>query len=373
VLFVAGLFLATFDNLLDRPLGFAHERVLLLETQVRGPSQPPQVWTEVRDRLSTVPGVESVALSMWAPLSRNRWLASVRVPGRDIKSPAPYALGVSPGFFDTMGIGMIAGRDFRASDRPPTVKQGAQTTPGVGIVSETFARIYFDRGNPIGAQVTMRQDGGGFALMEIVGLVRDVAYWSVREPMQPTVYVPTDDRSQGALVIRTAGDPLTLAPALRAEVTRARPDFRVTNASTQSALVGREMIRERLLATLSLFFAFVALALAGIGLYGVLNYAVIRRRREIGVRMALGARAGHVVKRVVAEMLSPVAVGAIIGLAGGLAFGRLVEALLFEVSVTGATTVASPVAALLAATILAALPPAIRAVRIDPARILRSE
>jgi ABC-type antimicrobial peptide transport system permease subunit len=133
------------------------------------------------------------------------------------------------------------------------------------------------------------------------------------------------------------------------------------------------MLRERLLTTLSLFFATVALLLAGIGLYGVLNYAVIQRRREIGVRMALGARAVHVVRRVGAEMLTPVGVGLIVGLAGGLAFGRLIQSILFEVKATDAMSVATPLLTLAVAAALAAVPPAVRAVRIDPAQTLRSE
>ena len=127
------------------------------------------------------------------------------------------------------------------------------------------------------------------------------------------------------------------------------------------------------MATLSLFFAVLALLLAAIGLYGVLNYAVVQQRREIGVRMALGARATHVVKRVATEMLSPVGIGALIGLGVGLAFGRIVESILFEVKATDAIPIAMPLLVLAAAAFLAALPPAIRAVRTDPAQTLRIE
>ena len=135
----------------------------------------------------------------------------------------------------------------------------------------------------------------------------------------------------------------------------------------------RQMLRERLLATLSLFFAVVALLLASVGLYGVLNYAVIQRRRECGVRMALGARAAHVVRSVTAEMMSPVGVGILVGLAAGLAFGGLIERILFEVKATDAMSVAVPLLTLAVVAALAAVPPAIRAVHIDPARTLRSE
>ena len=172
--------------------------------------------------------------------------------------------------------------------------------------------------------------------MDIVGLVRDSVYDNLREPMRPTVFVPHEAANHAALVVRTTtGDPLALGSTLRRRVTQIRSDFRVTNVGTQSAFVQRQMLRERLLASLSLFFAVVALLLAGVGLYGVLNYAVIQRRREIGVRMALGARAGHVVRRVASEMLSPVGLGLIVGLSGGLGFGGLIERILFEVKATG--------------------------------------
>lgn len=174
------------------------------------------------------------------------------------------------------------------------------------------------------------------------------------------------------LVVRTAGDPLTFAPGLRREVSQARSGVRV-RVQPHSDLVERQMIRERLLATLSLFFAGLGLALAGIGLYGVLNHAVIRQRREIGVRMALGARAAHVVRRVTTDMLGMVAAGALVGLAGGFAFSRVVESLLFGVSATDPTTVVTTVLALAAASALAALPPAIRATQIDPVETLRTE
>jgi ABC-type antimicrobial peptide transport system permease subunit len=208
--------------------------------------------------------------------------------------------------------------------------------------------------------------------MEIVGLVRDTVYASVRDPMRPTVFVPLGNRSNGALIVRTSGDPLALASTLRHEISTLRPGLRV-RLGLMSALVRRQMIRERLLATLSLFFAIVALLLACIGLYGVLNYRVVQRRREIGVRMALGARAAHVVRGVTVEMVLMVTLGAIVGLAGGLGFGRLVEKLLFQVKTVDPIILLTPMCTLAAAAALAALPPILRAVRIDPAQTLRND
>jgi predicted permease len=373
VLFVAALFLATFERLLNRPLGFSHQRALLVETEIRGKEQPPEIWAQVADHLRQTPGVESVALSGWALLTGNRWVCSVVVAGRAAEARSPYFLDVSPGFFETMQIGWIDGRDFRPGDVPPRTKEQNLPLAGVGIVNEAFARIYFDGQNPVGRSVEARQNKNSSAPLEIVGYVRDASYGSVREPIRPTVYVPIGDRANGTFVVRTAGDPLALAPILRREVSRARSEFRVHNINPQSALVRRHMIRERLLATLSFFFGGVALVLAGIGLYGVLNYSVIQRRREIGIRMALGARPAHVVRRVATEVFGMVCVGSLIGLAGGLACERFVESLLFEVKATDSGIVMMPILTLGAAAVLAALRPAIRAARIDPAQTLRSE
>ena len=209
--------------------------------------------------------------------------------------------------------------------------------------------------------------------MEIVGVVRDAVYYDLREPMRPTVYAPIEAGNQRTLFVRTAGDPRALAATMRSASSKDGTRTSLSWRRTQSTLIRRQIVRERLLATLSLFFALLALLLAAIGLYGVLNYSVIQQRREIGIRMALGARATHVVKRVVTEMLSPVGVGAILGLALALVFGRLVESILFEVKATDASTIATPLLTLAVAAALAAVPPAIRAVRIDPAQTLRSE
>ena len=225
----------------------------------------------------------------------------------------------------------------------------------------------------MGRSVDVRQGKDLSAPLEIVGYVRDAVYGSVRESIPPTVYLPLGDQGAGTFIVRTANDPLMLAPLLRREISQARSEFRVRSITTQSALVRRQMIRERLLATLSFFFAIVALVLGAVGLYGVLNYSVLQQRREIGIRLALGARSVHVVRRVTAGIFSMVLVGLAFGLAGGLASGRFLGTLLFEVKMTDLGVVAAPTLALLGAAVLAALPPVIRAVRIDPAQTLRSE
>lgn len=380
VLFIAGLFLTTFVRLATRPLGFTPDHLLLVVTGGVGPrasdsDRAAGAAAQVADRLREVPGVESVASAGWPLLSGNRWTGTVLVGGRRVESREPYFLEVSPEFFDTMRIGWMEGRGFRPGDAGPGLGKQNQPVGGVGIVNETFAREFFGGRSPVGQtmerviQVNAGRDIT--APLEIIGVVKDAVYGSVRERIPPTVYFPAG-RDPGAFIIRTSGDPLTLAPTLRRVISDTHV-LQVAGVRTQDSLVRNQMIRDQLLATLASFFAIVALVLAAVGLYGVLNYSVVRQTREIGIRLALGARATHVVRRTASGALGMVLIGLAVGLVAGLALGRLVESLLFEVKITDLSSIGGPIMALLAAAAIAALPPAIRAVRIDPAETLRSE
>lgn len=371
VLFVAGLFISTFQRLSSRPLGFAPQGLLIAETQASGKPQAPETWRQLVDRLRQLPGVRSAAWASWAPLTGNHWTGSVRIPGRAVDPRSPYYLSASPGYFETMRIGRIDGRDFRPGDVQPKLGADQSASAGVGIVNEAFARAYFDGRNPVGKIIEIRKSRDLSAPLEIVGYVRDACYSNVRETIRPTVYFPVEESNGAAILLRAAGDTRAFTTLLRREVSAFRAEFRVRVVETQAALVDRQMLRERLLATLSLFFAAVALALAVIGLYGVLNYGVVRQRREIGIRIALGARAGHVIRRVAYSTFAVVLGGAFVGLIGGIVCGRFVEALLYEVKPGDTAMLAAPIATLIVAALLAALPPALRAARIDPAQTLR--
>jgi ABC-type antimicrobial peptide transport system permease subunit len=212
------------------------------------------------------------------------------------------------------------------------------------------------------------------APMEIVGMTADaVNSFSVRDPRHPAVFVPLEPRYGGTLLVRSADGGADLRALLRREVSRIRPDFQVRDAVPFDAILTQQMIRERLLAALSIFFAVLALLLAVIGMYGSLNYAVTRERREIGLRMALGARPGHVLTLITTRLLGVVCLGALVGVAGGLAFGRTVRALLYQMEPTDPVALLVPILALAGAAALAAVPPAIRAVRIDPAQTIKNE
>jgi predicted permease len=373
VQFVAGLFVTTFERLSNRPLGFNARNVLVLDTSVSARVQTPEVWTQVAERLRQTPGVESVAVAGWALLSENRWSRSVRVPGHPVEPRSPYGLNVSPGYFATMRIALLSGRDFRPGDSDVRLVNG-QARAGAGIVNQAFARVYCNGQDPTGRTIEVRVGKDVSAPMEIIGYVGDAAYATLREPMQPTLYTPlATDADMKTFLVRTKGDPLSLASTLRQEISLVRPDFRAETVQAHTNFIDSHLLQERLLAVLSMFFAAVALVLAAIGLYGVLNYAVAQRRREIGIRMALGARSAQVVRGVTAEGVAMIALGAAVGLAGGMAGGRFLETLLFEVKSTEPGSVAAPLLALAVTALLAALPPALRAVRIDPAKTLRSE
>jgi len=373
VLFVAGLFVTTFDRLSNQPTGFSAERILNLETLSPKP-QPMAFWDQVVERLRAMPGVEAVALAGWPLLHGGSWNGLISVGGAPPGPVLAFFLNVSPGWTGTMRIPFIDGRDFRPADTSPRTEPGS----GVAIVNEAFARQFFNGENPVGKWFAK-----GRLRYQVVGLVRNARYRDVREPFPPVAYVPIlstgadgvlQPRSSATFVVRTStSNPLALASLLRREVPRARPEFRVTNVRSQVEINQSHTVRERLLATLALFFAGVALLLAGIGLYGVLDYSVLQRRREIGIRMAIGARAGDIARRVTAEVFVMVAVGALAGVGLGMASVRYIEGLLYAVQATDLTMLAVPAFTIVGAALLAAVPAVIRAVRIDPVTMLRAE
>jgi predicted permease len=368
VVFAAGLFAATFDRLSHRPMGFAADRVLLLETVARQP-RPAYEWDRTVEHLRGLAGVESAALSGWALPGGNSWNGYVSIDGAPPGPVLAYFLPVSPGWLETMRLPLLEGRDFRWGD----------TTPGTAIVNQTFARQFFPGQSPVG-----RFYARGMNRFQIAGVVPDAPYRNIREGVPPVAFVPFHNaaRAGGGIdpirgetfTIRTASaNPLAMAGMLRREIARFQPAFRVSNVRTEREVVDTQTVRERLLAMLALFFAAVAVLLAGIGLYGVLDYSVIERRREIGIRRAIGARSAGIARLVAVSMAAMVAAGAAAGLGGGMALARYCEPLLYRVKATEWTMLALPAATVALAAVLAALPAVLRAVRIDPARMLRAD
>jgi putative ABC transport system permease protein len=239
------------------------------------------------------------------------------------------------------------------------------------IVNESLARRYFPGESPLGKRFAYVGRANTLVAQEIVGVARDAKYGSVRSTAPPTVYVPHRVDGWAAVQVRTQVEPAALSAILRRELPRVHPAFRVTDLALQSTLVDNTLVREPVLALLAGFFSTVAIILASVGLYGVLSYSVVRRTREIGIRLALGARPLGVVALVVSQVGVVTLIGLSVGLAGGIAASQWITKLLYEVKPSDAWSIAAPLSGLLLACALSALVPVVRATRVDPMSALR--
>ncbi len=258
--------------------------------------------------------------------------------------------------------------------------------PGAAVVNQTFVKRFFNGENPVGRHFEEVGDDGSRQHFLVVGVVVDAPYRNVREEQLPVAFVPLHEVDATGVVqpeqnttflVRMAGsDPtawMARAGELRKAVAAASAGIRVSNVRMQQELIDGQTVRERLLAMLGVFFASIALLLAGIGLYGVLNYSVLQRRREIGIRVAVGARGGAIVRLVTRSVFTMVVAGLVAGVGLGLASARYMESLFFQVRASDATMLAIPSAVILAVAAVATVPAVLRALRIDPVEILRAE
>jgi len=272
---------------------------------------------------------------------------------------------VAPSFLATMGIPLLLGRDFTPQDN--------QQAPNMAIVNQTLAQRFFPNQNPLGRGIIV--DG---VETQIIGVARDAKYGGIREAIPSLVYLPyLQNRpalpAEMSFVARTVGDPNASIAAIRQAAQSIDRNLPLFNVRTQSELIARSFVKARLFATLSSFFGLLALALISIGLYGVMSYTVARRTHEIGIRMALGAQSGNVLRMVMGESLLLVSLGLAIGLAAALATTRLIAGMLFGLTPTDPMTIALATLLLLAVAALAGWLPARRAARVDPMVALRRE
>ncbi len=369
VLFVGGLLLASFQKLTNVDLGFSKTGVVLVSIQARKlePVKTRVAGMQLLDHVRRLPNVQAASLSAQGLIGGNfAWVMTpiIRMPGREQEPVRPRYLAVSPGFFETMQIRLLSGREFDERDTEPSST--------AVIVDQTFASQYFPGENPLGKRFEKIGDTPHPVAQEIVGIIRDAKYNNLREPAAPTAYEPLREVS-ATLEVRTAANLLSLVSTLRDEIPRVNPALRVTDVTLQSTRIDNTLLRERLLALLAGFFALVAVVLAAVGLYGVLSYSVLRRTKEIGIRIALGARRSKVVRLVVSDIYLVIFAGLACGIAGGFALSRYISTLLFEVKPSDVPSLALPLICVLAASGLAALAPALRAVRVDPMTALREE
>ena len=391
VLIGAGLLVRTLQNLRSVDPGFATRHVLNFSvdptlTGYNG-EQLGQFFRELRDRFSEIPGVQSAGYSDM-PLLRG-WLmaTSFHLHGKpDEKDSNADQMSVGPGFFQTVEIPLIVGRDFTASEYAATVpapgspctNASISETPVPVVVNQSFIRANFPNENPIGQRFGGGEDpenpdpnhckDPGW---QIVGVVGDAKYKDLRRKIQPTIYVPAGD--SGIFELRTAGDPASAIPAVRDVLQHSGFDLPLFDIKTESQQIDELLFQERLIARLSSFFGLLALLLACIGLYGLLSYEVARRTSEIGIRMALGAQAGNVLRSVVGRGILLAAIGAATGVAASFGVTRFLSSLLYDVKPSDPMTLAGVTALLLFVALAACLIPARRATMVDPLVALRCE
>jgi predicted permease len=375
LLAVAGLFITSLTNVAREELGLKTDGLATfrLAPGLNGytSERVHGVFEQVEASMRGVPGVISVTASTTPLLNGDASAGNVTVegyePGPDGDSDAFYTR-VGTDFLRTIGVPLLAGREFAASD--------VADAPKVAIVNEAFARKFKLGSNPAGQR--MRYGAGGPLDIEIVGLAQDAKYRSVKGAAPPQFYLPYRQplrRPVTALTfyVRSTGDPQSLVTMIPGVIRRIDPNLPVNNLRTMDDQIWGNVTTDRVLAVLSSSFAGLATLLAAIGLYAVLAYTVTQRFKEIGIRMALGARAFDVGHMIFAHVGRLALVGGVIGIAVALGLGRLAEALLFEVDGTDPAILAIAAAAITTVVLAAAAVPTRRATRVDPVVALRAE
>ena len=384
----AALFVRTLQNLEAVDSGFERERVLtmLAAATVPGRSWTPDstpeqskadfarlgaIWETFIGQVAGLPGVSGAAIATMSPLSGRDRGVSIAVNGgpalpREVRSI--HINHVTAGYFQTLGVTLLKGRTFTPSDRSTSLR--------VALLNDTAARAYFGEQNPIGRKVNFPGQWVEDEY-EIVGVVRDVRYKDLRTPDERMAYLPLDQAfdpiTSAVVLVRGRGDVTRLTQPVRNVATKAVPGGFVTGVMTIEQQVAASLRRERLLSILATFFGGLALVLACIGLYGVMSFGVIRRTREIGIRIAVGARHASVIWMVLREMLAWVAAGVVIGTTSAVFASRYIEGQLFGIAPGDPLAILSAVLLLLAVAALAGFLPARRASRIDPVVALRCE
>jgi len=384
----AGLLMNSFLKLRSVDPGFSPRNALTMMVSLAGASQyvgPARetFYRQLTDRLAALPGVESVSAINHLPLAGDWWGTSLAIEGRPLPPPGQEVIGIfrvsRPGYFQTMGIPMRAGRDFTERDTPDT--------PDVAIINETLARRQWPSEDPIGKRVTLddpRDNSRTPQWFTVVGVVKDVKQNSWTDAPWNEIYLPFQQSryfyagtaghlTSMTLVIRTSVEPQSLAAAAQETVRSLDRNLPVSSVVTLEQVIADTLWQPRFSLQLIGIFAALAMTLAAIGLYGVMSYSVAQRTREVGLRMALGARRRDVLKLVVGQGMKLALAGVALGLLAAVALTRLMEKLLFEVSATDFSTFALIALLLTIVALLACWIPARRAAKVDPMVALRRE
>ena len=369
LLVMAALFLRSIGRAYDINPGFqtAHLAVLFTNPQQAGYAKPQikAFGKDVRERVARIPGIESVSWASNMPLWA-RSVSGLQVEGYQPRSQADKISTivdtVDTNYFETAGVALESGREFTTLDR--------ENSMPVAIVNQKLAHDYWPRGNVLGKRIQLP---GEKQMRQIVGVARNASYTNWGEPPQLCVYVPLEQNYGGvmALYVRTQGDPQQIILPVLREIHAVAPQIVVSNPRTGRQIIDGGLFGPRIGVALLSVFGLLALGLANIGLYGILAYSVNQRKREIGLRMALGAARSSVLRLILKQGMSLVVTGMLIGFVAALLAGRLVSRMLYGVSAGDPVSVAGAAAVLLAVALLACYLPARWASRVDPLVALR--
>ncbi|HLM99195.1 MAG TPA: ABC transporter permease [Bryobacteraceae bacterium] len=368
LLIAAGLLTTSFVRLMQVDKGFTTESVLavdvaLPDSKYDKQEQREQFYQRAVAGVESLPGVRSAAVINQLPLQGEMWVDIVWLPGDNrpmFERPFANMRFISPGYFKTLGIPLRRGRTFEQTDRGKKM----------AIISQRAAERLWPGQDPVGRQFGHNEN----EMYQVAGVAADVRVSLHQDPVL-MVYLPYWDRarSNASLVVRTAMDSRAIAAAVRAEIWKIDPEVPVPAMRTMDQVVSDSVGQRRFQMSLLASFAAGALLLASLGIYGVVSYSVSRRRNEIGIRIALGARGGDVYRMVLRQGLAPVALGLIAGVAVALAAGRILSSLLFQVSPTDPFTIGAVTILLAAVAVVACSVPAVRAMRVEPMKALRYE
>ncbi|HEV2130574.1 MAG TPA: ABC transporter permease, partial [Longimicrobiaceae bacterium] len=372
----AGLLLQSFARLRSIDPGFRAENLLTVRLALGGSgyNEPPKVvafYEQLLDRVQALPGVTSAAAASTILLPELANSAGVTIEGRPA-APAEEQIevpidAVSPGFFRTLGTPLLRGRDFAPTDDP-------ESTP-VAIVNEAMAHRFWPDVDAIGQRYRYGAEESDAPWITVVGVVADARRSGLDQEARPSTFLPFRQQplTSMVLVLRTTADPTTLAGAVRREVREIDPNLPLAEVSTLEAQLGERLAQRRFNALLLSIFSALALILATVGVYGVIAYSVNQSTREIGIRMALGARRGHVLGLVLRQVAVLLAVGVGIGVLVALLLSRTLSGMLYGTSAADPATYAAVALLLVAVALLAGFLPAHRATRVDPMIALRQE
>jgi putative ABC transport system permease protein len=379
----AALLIRSFARMLQVDPGFQTERVLTLQTNLNKTRYPQahqliNYQTALLDRMRAIPGAQSVAATNAVPLSGGGLFSLISITGRSPgESPAREGAAiriVSPGYFETLGIRLLSGRYLSDHDT-------AQTSPVI-VINQSLAKRHWPDRDPIGGHIQFAGDNFASLSFTIVGVIADLRHRRLQEKPEPEVYLlfsQTPDKALSSFgralhfAVRTTSEPSNLTPAIRNIAASVDKDQPLYSVRTMEELYSESVAMPRFQTAIFSLFGALALALATVGVYGVMAYSVKQRTREIGIRMALGAQAGDVLRLVMRQGLALALVGAGVGLGVAIALTRFLTVYLYEIKATDAPTYIGVALFLLSIALLASYLPARRAVKVDPVIVLRHE